>query len=126
MTELTDKKGNAVTVRLRSKGNAYGLYLADGTRAGAAYFVDRDAEHGAPDGTERIFHHTIVSDEYAGRGLGSVLVREALADTQKQELTVVPSCQFVASWIERNGYDGALDSPTAEIDEYVLEHAGEV
>lgn len=122
MGELTDKSGHAVTVRPTSKGNAYAIYLAgDGadaeTRAGAAYFVDR--------GDERIFHHTIVGDDFAGRGLGSILVGEALADTRAKGLTVVPSCQFVASWIDRNSYDGPVTEPTAETDEYVLQHAGE-
>ncbi|MCJ7858338.1 GNAT family N-acetyltransferase [Corynebacterium kalidii] len=117
MGELTDKNGDSVTVRLTSKGNAYALYLEDGTRAGATYFVDR--------GSERIFHHTIVGDDYTGRGLGSILVREALAATRAAELTVVPSCQFVASWIGRNGYDGPVTDPTPETDEYVLQHAGE-
>lgn len=117
MGELTDRNGDSVTVRLTSKGNAYAIYLADDTRAGAAYFVDH--------GSERIFHHTIVGDDFAGRGLGSILVREALADTKSHALTVVPSCQFVAAWIERNGYDGPVSSPTPETDEYVLEHAGE-
>lgn len=117
MDDLTDKTGDAVTVRLTSKGNAYAIYFADNTRAGAAYFVDRDSE--------RIFHHTIVGDEYAGRGLGSILVRSALEDTKSQGLTVIPTCQFVASWIERNNYDGPVSEPSKEADEYVLEHAGE-
>ncbi|MEY8567104.1 GNAT family N-acetyltransferase [Corynebacteriaceae bacterium 7-707] len=117
MGELTDRNGDTVTVRLTSKGNAYAIYLADGTRAGAAYFVDR--------GSERIFHHTIVGDDFAGRGLGSILVREALADTRALDVTVVPSCQFVAAWIERNGYTGPVSAPTPETEEYVLQHAGE-
>lgn len=117
MGELTDKSGQAVTVRLTSKGNAYAIYLSDDTRAGAAYFVDR--------GSERIFHHTIVGDEYAGRGLGSLLVSDAVSDTRAEGLTIVPTCQFVATWIERNNYDGPVATPAAEHDEYVLEHAGE-
>lgn len=118
MAELTDKTGAPVEVRVTDTGNAYAVYLAaDGTRLGAAYFVDR--------GDQRIFHHTLVGDEYAGRGLGSILVGAALSDTKAQGLTVVPSCQFVASWIEKKGYDGPVSSPTEDADEYVLQHAGE-
>jgi predicted GNAT family acetyltransferase len=118
MADLTDKTGAAVEVRVTEKGNAYAVYLAsDGTRLGATYFVDR--------GDERIFHHTLIGDDYAGRGLGSVLVGAALADTKEQGLTVVPSCQFVATWIDKYGYDGPVSSSTADAEEYVLEHAGE-
>ncbi|MGO1949883.1 MAG: GNAT family N-acetyltransferase [Mycobacteriaceae bacterium] len=125
MGDLTDKTGAAVSVRVTPKGNAYAIYLDgqgaagqdDDSHAGATYFVDR--------GDSRIFHHTLVGDEYAGRGLGSILVGEALADTRAQGLTVVPSCQFVAAWIEKYGYDGPVSSPTQETVDYVLEHAGE-
>jgi uncharacterized protein len=46
--------------------------------------------------------HTEVADEREGEGVGSALVREALAYAQREGLTIVPECAFVASWLERH------------------------
>lgn len=107
MTELTDKNGTPVEVRLTPKGNAYGIYL-DGAEewAGATYFFDNEGE--------RIFFHTIVGEEYGGRGLAGILVREALEDTQEQDLTVVPVCPFVRSWTAKTEWGGPLRQPTKD------------
>jgi uncharacterized protein len=46
--------------------------------------------------------HTEVADALEGEGVGSALVREALAHAEREGLTVVPECPFVASWLERH------------------------
>jgi uncharacterized protein len=46
--------------------------------------------------------HTEVDDELEGEGVGSALVRAALAYAADADLIVVPECQFVASWLERH------------------------
>lgn len=46
--------------------------------------------------------HTEVDDRYEGRGVGSALVREALDYAQREQLTVVPVCRFVAGWLDRH------------------------
>lgn len=46
--------------------------------------------------------HTEVADRLEGEGIGSALVREALAYAEDAGLTVVPECPFVASWLERH------------------------
>jgi uncharacterized protein len=46
--------------------------------------------------------HTEVDDELEGEGVGSALVRAALAYAADGELTVVPECGFVASWLDRH------------------------
>jgi uncharacterized protein len=46
--------------------------------------------------------HTEVDDELEGEGVGSALVREALAYAEHEDLTVVPQCGFVASWLDRH------------------------
>lgn len=48
------------------------------------------------------FVHTVVEDEYGGRGLGGTLVRAALDDVRTRGLRVVAVCPFVKSWIERH------------------------
>lgn len=46
--------------------------------------------------------HTEVADDLEGRGLGSALVRTALDHADAADLTIVPQCPFVSSWLERH------------------------
>ncbi len=46
--------------------------------------------------------HTEVPKELEGRGIGSLLIKKVFEDIQKQELTLVPLCPFVASYIKRH------------------------
>lgn len=46
--------------------------------------------------------HTEVADEFEGHGVGSILVREALEDARARGFDVVPSCPFVASFIDQH------------------------
>jgi uncharacterized protein len=46
--------------------------------------------------------HTVVSDELEGEGVGSALVRTALTYAEDEHLAVVPTCPFVAGWLERH------------------------
>ncbi|WPF66709.1 MULTISPECIES: GNAT family N-acetyltransferase [unclassified Corynebacterium] len=113
---LTDKTGTPVDVRVTPKGNAYAIYLDGADRwAGATYFLDR--------GEERIFFHTTVGEEYAGRGLAGILVENALADTRAHGLTVIPVCPFVRSWTGKKEWDGPLRQPTEEDLAFVAEHS---
>lgn len=100
MTQLNDNTDARETIRLDETRpiGAYTVHLADGTLAGSAYFVDASG----PDG-ERIFFHTEVEQEFSGRGLGGLLVREALADSIRKNLTVVPVCPLFAAHIKEHG-----------------------
>jgi predicted GNAT family acetyltransferase len=51
--------------------------------------------------------HTGVPDELEGHGLGGVLVQAALAKAVAEGLTVVPSCPFARSWLERHPDEAA-------------------
>jgi predicted GNAT family acetyltransferase len=46
--------------------------------------------------------HTEVPAELEGQGIAAQLVKKALADIQEQELTLVPLCPFVASYLKRH------------------------
>ncbi len=46
--------------------------------------------------------HTEVDDALEGQGVGSALVREALAYAEREALRIVPLCPFVAGWLERH------------------------
>jgi predicted GNAT family acetyltransferase len=53
-------------------------------------------------GNSIVFTHTEVPDELRGQGIGTDLIRGALDDARKRELTVVPLCPFVREFIEGN------------------------
>lgn len=46
--------------------------------------------------------HTIVLDEFGGRGLAAELVTFALDDLRKQGRSVLPQCPYVKRFIEKN------------------------
>ena len=46
--------------------------------------------------------HTEVPKELAGKGIGSALIKAVLEEVEKQGLTLVPLCPFVALYIQRN------------------------
>jgi predicted GNAT family acetyltransferase len=46
--------------------------------------------------------HTEVPDELEGRGIGGVLVRTALEVAARENLVVVPRCQFARRWLKRH------------------------
>lgn len=98
MSNLQDKTGAEVTVQPTSDGRAFGIeVVADGVTAGRAFFLDHDGE--------RIFYHTEVDEAYGGRGLATILVREALEASRKDDLVIVPVCPLVKGFLDKNGDD---------------------
>jgi uncharacterized protein len=53
-------------------------------------------------GSKIIFTHTEVPPSMAGKGIGNLLARAALGYARKENLRVVPRCEFIASFIERH------------------------
>jgi uncharacterized protein len=106
MTDLNDRTGAPVTVRHDESPpiGAYTVHLADGTLAGRADFIDSQEVDG-----ERIFFHTEVGHGFSGRGLGGLLVSEALADSIRRGLTVVPVCPLFASHLDEHGAEFLAD-----------------
>lgn len=80
----------------------------DGVRAGVAAYVDS--------GSQRIFHHTEVADEFGGRGLGSKLIAAALTDTRATGKRVVPVCSFVEAYLNKHPeYADITDPVTPQV-----------
>ncbi|QUX27595.1 N-acetyltransferase [Nocardiopsis akebiae] len=96
----TDRTGAVVHIALDESRavSAYTVSLDDGTLAGRADFVDPPRDPG-----ERVFFHTEVAPEFGGRGLAGLLVGEALADSARRELTVVPVCPLFARHLREHG-----------------------
>lgn len=60
------------------------------------------------DGDVLTFTHTQVPEALQGRGVGSALVKGALADVRRAGLTIIPHCPFVAAYLERHPEEGDL------------------
>jgi predicted GNAT family acetyltransferase len=102
---LTDKTGTPVTVA-REDGKF--TVAVEGTPVGLAAFGDREGQ--------RVFSHTEVDDAYGGRGLATVLVAEALAETRAEGLRIVAVCPMVAAYVKKHHeFDDIVDRPTREI-----------
>jgi predicted GNAT family acetyltransferase len=67
--------------------------LGDGTFAIAEYTL--------PAG-KIMFTHTEVPPAHEGQGIGSALIRFALAAARARGLQVIPSCPFFAAYIKRH------------------------
>lgn len=49
-----------------------------------------------------VYDHTIVPSELGGKGVGSALVKHALDYARNEGKKVVPTCSFVASYINKH------------------------
>jgi len=54
------------------------------------------------DGDTITFTHTEVPPELEGRGIAGAIVKHALDDARSQNLGVVASCAYVASYVRRH------------------------
>ena len=49
-----------------------------------------------------VFLHTVVAEEYEGRGVGTALARSVLDDARDRGLHVRALCPFIRGWLERH------------------------
>ncbi|MCI7550818.1 MAG: GNAT family N-acetyltransferase [Actinomycetaceae bacterium] len=118
MADLTDKKGNKVSVLNQGKGNIHQFVIVfdeSNEVGGFAAYMDNDAN-------ERIFFHTETAEKYQGYGLASILASEALAATAKEGKKVVAACPYIRTYIQKHKWDGD-HRPAGPADiMYVQEH----
>lgn len=69
--------------------------LVDGALAGFTQYRDRGNGVLA-------FPHTEIDKAFGGRGLGGILVRDALAVVQQRGQRVLPYCPFVLRYLQRH------------------------
>ncbi|MEV6737777.1 GNAT family N-acetyltransferase [Streptomyces sp. NPDC051104] len=89
---MSQSSAAPVVERIDAK-NRYEI-LVDGTRAGLIAYRDR--------GDQRIFYHTEVDDAFAGQGLASQLVQQALTDVRASGKRIVPVCPYVAKFLKKH------------------------
>ena len=70
-----------------------------GQAAGFAEYVDAAPDEGQ-DPVRRTFPHTVIDEEYGGRGLATHLIRTALDSTRAKAMLVVPECPAVRHFID--------------------------
>ncbi|MEU1485774.1 GNAT family N-acetyltransferase [Streptomyces sp. NPDC005752] len=75
----------------------------DEVSAGFTAYRDRDGQ--------RVFFHTEIDDAFAGRGLASVLVQEALSHVRGEGKRIVPVCPYVAKFLERHDEFADITDP---------------
>lgn len=107
----TDKTGS--TTEVAAETDRYTISV-EGRTAGTAEFADR--------GGQRIFTHTEVDDEFEGRGLATILIAEALQQTRDAGLRIVPVCNMVAGYIEKNdGFADAVDPVSPDVQRWLAD-----
>ncbi|MDG4667380.1 GNAT family N-acetyltransferase [Mycobacterium sp. 236(2023)] len=80
----------------------------DGQKAGFTEFIDHSGQ--------RIFPHTEIDDNFGGRGLGTILVREALEATRAAGLRIVAVCSMVAGYIDKHPeFNDIVDPVTTDV-----------
>ncbi|WP_395298107.1 GNAT family N-acetyltransferase [Kitasatospora hibisci] len=103
-------------VRPADERNRYEI-LVDGKPAGFTEYRDH--------GTQRVFFHTVVDEEYAGQGLASVLVREALTDVRATGRRIVPICPYVAKFLTKHDdFTDITDPVTPEVRHWLKAELG--
>lgn len=79
--------------------------VVDGEVAGVAGY--RETASGV-----RVFMHTVIHEQFEGRGLASVLVRGAIADTVESGASFAATCPYVLHWLTKNhDFDDSLVEP---------------
>lgn len=81
----------ALQVRDATERSRYEL-LDDDTVVGFADYRD--------DGQVVVLPHTVIDADRRGGGLGAVLVRQVLDELRSKGRTIVPSCWYVAEYVD--------------------------
>jgi len=101
----TDKTGAQVTVR---KEPDKFVVAVEGQDVGLTMFED--------EGEQRVFFHTEVDEAFGGRGLATIVIGEALAQTKAEGLRIVPVCPTVTAFCKKHPeFADVVDRPTREI-----------
>ncbi|HEX6072357.1 MAG TPA: GNAT family N-acetyltransferase [Sphingomicrobium sp.] len=87
------------TVRDNPEKHRFEIDLGDGSLAVAEYTL--------PAG-KIMFTHTEVPPAHEGKGLGTLLIRTALASARQRGLKVIPICPFVAAYIRKHAEEQDL------------------
>lgn len=88
MGEVTERQ-----VRDNPERHRFEIDLGDGSRAIADYNLLTG---------KIMFTHTEVPEAHEGQGVGSTLIRAALASARERGLKVIPICPFFAAYMQKH------------------------
>jgi uncharacterized protein len=94
--------GTNLAVRDNPDKQRFEIDLGDGSFAFAEYTLPRG---------KIVFTHTEVPPSREGRGLGTRLIRFALAAARQRGLRVIPICPFFAAYIRKHAEEQDLLDP---------------
>ena len=92
----------AYLVRDNAEQHRFEIDLGDGSFAIAEYRLRAG---------KIVFVHTEVPPAHEGKGIGSLLVRAALASARERGLKVIPICPFFAAYIKKHAEEQDLLDP---------------
>ncbi|MET3172561.1 UNVERIFIED_ORG: putative GNAT family acetyltransferase [Arthrobacter sp. UYCu721] len=72
--------------------------LVAGNLIGKAAYKEHDGG-GSP---QRIFYHTVISEEYGGQGLAGKLAKVALTETVDEGRAIVPVCPSIKKYLGKH------------------------
>jgi predicted GNAT family acetyltransferase len=103
---------NTITIRNNLERGRF--EVLDGNAViGQTAYVDHDD-------SQRIFYHTVIDEEYAGRGLAGRLAAQALAETVAAGLVIVPVCPYIKNYLGKHTkYAANVKKPTPAILEFL-------
>ncbi|MEU5462567.1 GNAT family N-acetyltransferase [Streptomyces althioticus] len=81
------------TVERKDGDHRYEI-LVDARRAGLTAYRDLNGQ--------RVFYHTEIDEAFAGQGLASQLVQQALDDVRASGMRIVPVCPYVSTFLKRH------------------------
>ncbi len=86
------------TVTRNDEQDRYELKVGDAAAGFAAFQRD--------DQGRLVFDHTEIDKAFGGRGLGTALAADALADVARRGEVVVPECPFIVKFLRENEVSG--------------------
>lgn len=105
VNQPTDRQSQAVEVHHNPEESRFDI-LVEGALAGFSMYTHHDDRPSR----QRIFYHTVIDEEFGGRGLAGVLTRSALEASVREGYRLVAVCPYVARWIEtHHDVDDAVD-----------------
>lgn len=105
------ESASASTVRRVDARHRYEI-LVDDEPAGFTAYRDR--------ADQRVFFHTEIDDAFAGKGLASLLVQQALTDVRTSGKRIVPVCPYVAKYLTRHDeFTDITDPATSEVRQWL-------
>ena len=84
---------NDLDIRDNAEKHRFEADLGDGSMAIAEYTLPKG---------KIVFTHTEVPAKHEGKGIGSALIRFALAAARERRLKVIPICPFFAAYMKKH------------------------